>query len=288
VFFLASDGPLTPDIAGRLEAIGIHPRLVNRHYLGAMLSADRLADIERAIAVPAEANTDLSPALYYYELRRWLSQFDGVSALAGAILALAMAAYLAALRPAPRVIFAAGFAASGLEMVLLLGFQVLYGSVYRQIGLVFTVFMAGLAAGAWAATRSRLRLSPGASVPIAGLAIAAFSAALPLLLRAAAFLDEATGAGAMGQGCLLSGAFLLAGLVGAQFSLAGAAAEGAVPASLFGADLAGAALGALLVSSILIPRLGVTTVCLLTAGLNAAAAAIALAVRRCLPLTSSA
>jgi predicted membrane-bound spermidine synthase len=70
----------------------------------------------------------------------------------------------------------------------------------------------------------------------------------------------------------------LAALVGAQFPLAGAAANGepaAVAARLYSADLIGAALGALLVSALLIPLLGVTTVCLFTAGLNAAAAALA-------------
>jgi len=89
VFFLASDGTLALDIAGRMEAIGVHPRLVNRHYLEAMLSPDRLADIGRAIARPASLNTDQNPVLYYYELRRWLSQFGGFSAVLGAMLALA-------------------------------------------------------------------------------------------------------------------------------------------------------------------------------------------------------
>jgi predicted membrane-bound spermidine synthase len=66
--------------------------------------------------------------------------------------------------------------------------------------------------------------------------------------------------------------------VGAQFPLAAAAdpAEAAATASrLYTADLAGASLGALLVSTLLVPVLGVTAVCLLTAGLNAAAAGIA-------------
>jgi len=282
VFFLASDGPLEPDIAGRIESIGIHPRLVNRHYLEAMLSADRLADIGRAAARPAALNTDQNPVLYYYELRRWLSQFGGFSAAPVAVLALALAAYLARLAPVPRVIFAAGFAASGLEIVLLLGFQMLYGSVYRQVGLVVTVFMAGLASGAWAAGRGAHRLSAARALPLLGLAIAALAAAVPLVLRASAALDAAAGSSFPGKGCILLATLLLATLVGAQFPLAGAAAEPgarAVPARLFSADLAGAALGALLVSSLFVPLLGVPAVCLLTAVLNAAAAALAWGIR---------
>jgi spermidine synthase len=302
VFFLASDGPLSLDIAARLEQRGLQPRLVNRHYLDAMLAPDRLADLDRAVARPAAPNTDFSPALYYYHLRHWLSQFAARSGVLGAVLALLLAAYLARLRAAPRVIFAAGFAASALEIVLLLAFQVLYGSLYQQVGLVVTVFMAGLAAGAWWANRgSRAQARParwnaltsthsrvlGSSrstfassrlLPVLALAIAALGAALPLLLRVLERLDTAAGTELAGQGLILLFTLALAALVGAQFPLAGAAANGepaAVAARLYSADLIGAALGALLVSALLIPLLGVTTVCLFTAGLNAAAAALA-------------
>jgi predicted membrane-bound spermidine synthase len=67
-------------------------------------------------------------------------------------------------------------------------------------------------------------------------------------------------------------------LVGALFPAAGAATPGeaAITASrLYTADFVGAALGALLVSTLLVPLLGATLVCLFTAALNFAAAAIA-------------
>ena len=278
VFFLASDGPLGLDIAARLEARGLRLRLVNRHYLDAMLAPDRLADLERAIAAPAAPNTDFSPALYYYFLRHWLSQFAAHSRAFGGALALLLAAYLVGLRAAPRVVFAAGFAASGLEVVLLLAFQVLYGSLYRQVGVVVTVFMAGLAAGAWWAQQRPPAAGAGRLLVRLALAIAALAAVLPLLLRALGPLDAAAGTGLAGQGVILLLTAGLAALVGAQFPLAGrigAAEPAAAAATLYGADLAGAALGALLVSALLIPLLGVTAVCLLTAGLNAAAAALA-------------
>ena len=83
VFFLASDGPLSLDIAARLEQRGLATKLVNRHYLDAMLAPDRLADLDRAVAQPAEINTDFNPALYYYHLRHWLSQFTVADGFAG-------------------------------------------------------------------------------------------------------------------------------------------------------------------------------------------------------------
>jgi spermidine synthase len=283
VFFLASDGPLGLDIAAGMESAGVRARLVDRHYLEAVLAPDRLADIGRAAQRPAALNTDRNPVMYYYEVRRWLSQFGGPSAALGAVLALALAAYLAGLGPAPRVIFAAGFAASGIEIVLLLGYQVLYGSVYRQVGLVVTAFMAGLASGAWATRAGGGAPTPARALALLGLAIAAVCAAVPLVLRASAAVSAPPGGDFLGQGVILLCTFVLAALVGAQFPLAGAAGPGASPARLFGADLVGAALGALLVSSLLIPLLGMAAVCLLTAVLNAAAAGLALGSRPCRP-----
>ena len=157
VFFLASDGPLTLDIAAQLDRRGLATKYVNRHYLDATLAPDRLADLDRAVAQPAAINTDFAPALYYYQLRHWLSQFDSRGGLVGGGLALILAMlYLLKLRAIPRLIFASGFTASAIEIVLLLGFQSLYGSLYQQVGLVVTVFMAGVATGAWLANRSRL------------------------------------------------------------------------------------------------------------------------------------
>ena len=76
VFFLASDGPLYPDIATRIEQRHIKTKLVNRHYLDGMLTPDRMADLASATAQPAAMNRDFSPVLYYYHLRHWMSQFN--------------------------------------------------------------------------------------------------------------------------------------------------------------------------------------------------------------------
>ena len=66
--------------------------------------------------------------------------------------------YLVRLRGSALVLFASGFAASALEIVLLLAFQVLCGSVYHQVGIIVTVFMGGVAAGAFLTNRSAERI----------------------------------------------------------------------------------------------------------------------------------
>jgi spermidine synthase len=167
VYFLASDGPLFTNIAARVEQRQIKARLVNRHYLDAMLAPDRMADIGRAMAQPAAVNRDFSPVLYYYHLRHWMSQFNaGFGPLQAGLLVL-LCVYLPRLRGSAFVLFASGFAGSAIELVLLLAFQVLCGSVYHQVGVIVTVFMAGLALGAFAVNRSHVaQVSKPAVSPI--------------------------------------------------------------------------------------------------------------------------
>ena len=258
VFFVASDGELTGDIASRIT---VPTQLVNRHYLDAMLTPDRLADMQRATAAPAALNTDFNPVLYYYHLMHWMSQFRVRYGVWLAVLALGFAAYLVRIRAVPFAIFASGFAASALEVVLLLGFQILAGSVYRQLGVIVTVFMTGLAVGAWMANHYRIRLD----LLAAGIAVVAV--ALPFVLMR---LGDAPLAGVTAL------TFVVALLVGMEFPAATRVETGDVAgtaARLYTADFVGASLGALVASTLLIPLLGVTATCLLTAGLNAGSAA---------------
>ncbi len=272
-FFLASDGPLTPAVAERIQRAGVSTRLVNRSYCDAMLTPDRMADVHRVLSPDAPINEDFNPILYFYHLRYWISQFTLRFGILEGFLAILLLVYLVRLRPVPLAIFAGGFAATALEVVLLLGFQILYGCVYHQVGLIITMFMLGLGIGSLFMNRLLPRCGRNHLIALA-LAIAIYSACVPYILMA------------LGQSELPAAAWatwatipvitlLLAMLVGLEFPLAGKVGFQEVTATaarLYTADYIGAALGALLVSTLLIPVLGVTAVCLIAAGLNLLAA----------------
>ena len=273
VFFLASDGPLYADIAGRIEQRHIKTKLVNRHYLEGMLTADRMADLASATAQPAAMNRDFSPILYYYHLRHWMSQFNFQFGLMQAGLLVLLGFYLIRLRGSAFVLFASGFAASALEVVLLLAFQVLCGSVYHQVGVIVTVFMCGLALGALIANRQSN--SGIGSLPLLALAIASYALLLPLVLPLLIRMGGSAASLALVKAIIALLTLVLAALVGMQFPLANrlefdGTAAGA--SRLYTADFVGAFLGALLACTLLIPLIGVVGVCLLTAGLNLAGA----------------
>jgi spermidine synthase len=221
-------------------------------------------------------NEDFSPVLYFYHLRHWMSQFNVRTGVVQGAIALLLVAYLVRLRAVSLAVFASGFAASALEVVLLLAFQVLYGSLYQQMGLIVTTFMLGLTLGAWVMNRRLAALTGRASLSALALGVGLLAATLPLLL---AGINRRSGAAFTAPLAVPLLTLLLATLVGMEFPLANRLAStdtAATAARLFTADFVGASLGALLPSTLLIPLLGVTAVCLMTATLNLLAAAAVL------------
>ena len=276
VRFLASDGPLSADVATPLESAGVPTRLLNRRYLEATLAEDRLADLRRAVRDDAPINRDFSPILTYHLLRYWASQLDAKFRLFEAALAVLAVVCLLRFRPVSFAVFTTGWAASALEVVLLMGFQVLYGSVYHRVGLIVTMFMLGLAIGSLAMNRVLARRGPRDLARLQW-AIALYAICLPLVLTGLGRLQSTPLASTLSQVAIYLLALALAVLVGLEFPLAGKVDFRTVTATasrLYTADYLGAALGALVVSALLIPVLGVTTVCLLTAGLNLASGAV--------------
>ncbi len=309
VFFLASDGELDADIASRLAQAGVQVKLLRCNYLEAVLTPDRFADMERALAYPAAVNRDFSPVLYYYALRHWASQFETGIGPVQLLLLVVLLLYAVRVRRAAAVLFASGFAGSALEVVLLLAFQVLCGSVYYQVGVIVTLFMVGLAVGAAVSNRKCSALyamanpagsSSAVDVTVSGssaqdahqacyahaiargrqwlvllaLGICVLGAVLPFLLKWLVSVAQIDGGEVVVQGTIGLCVSLLGGLVGAQFPLANWIESGGTSAAskLFTADFIGAFMGALVVSTLLIPVFGVVTSCIATAGLNLAAA----------------
>jgi spermidine synthase len=270
VFFLASNGPLYQNVAARLEAKGVDTRLVNRHYLDSMFTPDRFVDLRQAALGPAALNRDFSPVLYHYHLRYWMSQFESKLKWLPPVLLCLLALYLLKLRAPAMAILASGFAASTLEMVLLLGIQILCGALYYHLALVVTLFMAGLATGAFWTRHWPLEGGRNSLAKLAfGLAVLA--GLLPLVLWLLSCLNRLAFSLVVVQISILTLAFSVACLVGAEFPLAGRLSGGSqtdTAARLYLADLSGACLGALLAAAWLLPLFGLTAVCLLAGGLN--------------------
>jgi spermidine synthase len=213
-------------------------------------------------------NRDFAPIAYYFDAvlwgtrfnlttSRWLTRLAGIG-FAKCLLAVALAALVASILLLVRrrsalvagsSVLAVGFTTMGLEVLLLLGFQAVYGYVYHQLAILIAMFMGGMALGSWRGLRARSDLRRLALLQtvaaLTPLALCLLMEALPTLRTAFVFP-------------VLAG---LCGLIGGyQFPVASriyfSERPGRSPGALYALDLAGSCLGALLISAFLIPVFG--------------------------------
>jgi spermidine synthase len=342
VHFLASNQPgsLTLDPAElmtRLHKRQIRTQYVREYYIPFRMSPDRMLDLQLQIEPQptTPVNRDFTPIAYYFDVVLWSSRFHSnwrelleslarlrFRAVGGAVvlgwfgLALVAALYerrrvARHLQTSPRnatvglCVAAMGFTLLGLEVLLLLGFQALYGYVYQQLSILVALFMVGMASGAWLSLRkagalpAQSKVAPESLSPSApaetgtvsrfeyvGLALLQLLAALaPLLVYALFVLLERirslTALLTISQ-MVFPVLALIVGLIGGyQFPLAsriyfaGANNSNRGPGTLYGLDLAGACLGAVALSAYLLPVYGFLRTAMLMAVVNLAPAALA-------------
>ena len=294
LFATDRDDLLTSDVQrliARYEARGVRDAAFSPLLFHTSYERGALRLVNDALARAAggvRPNTDLEPVTYLHHLRLW-HRFSGgasqalfaavehydwrwaVAALValgllrlGTFRRLPFASDRAAWRHAVVALFAAGFAGMAASILLLLLFQNHHGSLYREVGLLVALFMAGLTIGSWIANRA----GPGTKAALlARMGIAALFFGLFFFL-----FEQLAAAGASGgfasalprHPLFFHAAMVVAGLLtGLPFPLVGrlAVACGRDPGRAGGlleaTDHAGAGLGALATGVVLIPVSGV-------------------------------
>jgi spermidine synthase len=278
-YFLASDGPLDIGIVRLIGARAIGTVYVNRYYLDDRLIAQRSAELTSAIDSAAVVDSDFKPVCYYRQLAYWLSYFGfspGPWLLTAGFAVVLLLGRFSAIGAG---IFAGGFAASSVEIVLLVSFQVLCGSLFQMTGIVITAFMGGLAAGTLMA-RTIIRHPRINSFIFAQFGVSATCLLIPIMLL---WLQTMGSHPLLIQCVITAVAFGAAVLTGIEFAIATRVRKGGtteVASELYGLDLFGSALGALFISVYAIPLFGLMSVSLLAGAVSAGGGVLCLIVRK--------
>ena len=179
---------------------------------------------------------------------QWFAKFATSPLWFAAVLCVLTAALLSRLRRAEFVLFTTGATAMGAEVLVIFAFQIYFGYIYREIGLIVTVFLAGLLPGAWLG-------QPPERPREAGLIATDL---LLIVLLAAFMLALHQGGDRLPVSFYLVFGFAVSLACGCQFPAALRLGGGGNPAAAraFSADLIGAACGTLATSVVLIPWLG--------------------------------
>jgi spermidine synthase len=275
---VASRAPLERDavsLGGRLTERGIEALLVIPAYVKYLYTNDRFFELNDLLTrIEAPVNSDARPICYQYTLLLWLSRFFLAAALmevpdpdpvqiAGSpwlwlgIVVVAGVLLLSRRWPVCRrslLAAAAGFVGMVLETALILQYQTIRGVLYQDIGLLLTMFMAGLALGSAAVHGlARRRSGKGLTRSMGVVLLAAF---VVLNLMAAWLLPAGLVTGLGGTSALLLACGFLVAALFAYASLHQEPDQKMVISPLYAADLAGGCAGSLAASLFLIPVAG--------------------------------
>ena len=311
-FAAARAGSLTNDsreLIARLRARHIRTSYVREYYLPYRMMPDRVLDLESQIRPDADTRTDrdFAPVAYYFDVALWSTRFNtayrrvfqtmaAVRFLSVTLtLALVFFGLVALLRWLPAAenrsrasagfcVAAMGFTLIGLEMLLLLAFQAIYGYVYQQLAIIIAGFMLGMTLGSRWGLRAaapatgqrdvhRLFLLQLVAALSPVLLYALFDALAAIKNPANVFLASQILFPVLAVLCGLFGGYQFPVATRIFFSNSNRKASG--PGTLYALDLAGACVGAIVLSSYLVPVFGFRETAWLMAVVNLAPAVLA-------------
>ncbi|MBP1647211.1 MAG: Spermine synthase [Bacteroidetes bacterium] len=273
--FLASDGPLRGDIARMVDSLGLKTTYVNPFYVDDRSTQERSRRITVGLDRDAAINHDFTPVAYYRQVQYWLSYFSFQPWIPAAVCLLLLGILATKMKVVSYCMFIGGAAGSSLEVVLLLAFQIMFGSLYLATGMIITAFMAGLAAGSFVRWRL-LSGKPEMMFAWVQAGVGVYALLLPVILS---ILKRSAPGDILTYSIFLVLTAGIGGLIGMEFFLATrllAETPSAVAGNLYSTDLLGSAVGALAVSAFLLPLLGITWVCVIVGCMSMGGAALML------------
>jgi len=259
-YVFASNSPI--DITPRTLSAHFTSNRINTRYFQPYILEDAFSPLkvtlvrERLEKITV-INSDIRPVAYLYNLMLWaevhggrtLNYFLDLKAWKAIFLPVTVFSILAIILWRKRQavyysIFTTGYSVMSFSLIIILTYQASFGYVYEMIGLLTSIFMIGMAFGAYAIN--------GVKLPLRWLRLFEI-AAIILFISAPVFLK---------QEILFYMLSLLCGFIGGvQFAAANLCIKeleaARVAGRLYALDLGGSFLGAFLTSIFMMPLLGV-------------------------------
>jgi spermidine synthase len=268
-YYLASKNNLTFSIGEHLSRNAIKTHFVNSNYLKGNLTSDRIAMAKRSVQMHVRDNSDFFPISYLLHLRHWLEQFGSTLFLPTMFIAGVLMLTLILLAAIPGsigygAIASSGFSGMGLQVIMIMAFQIFYGHAYQQFAMIITAFLGGAALGAHSGSKTG-KSSLFQNFLATEIAITILALTMPFILESMLSVQSAYWKKVLTLGGIpiLNG--LVGALVGRQFAMLSHTEKQSVSKAgefLYTFDFLGASLGAILVSAFLVPTMGIKMACI--------------------------
>ncbi len=149
-YFVASDQKLSINICQIIENKSIPTDYVNFYYMDEPDMERRSQSITGQLNSKTEINADFKPTAVAAFDKYWLNRFQlSISSFKIAVMVVLLLIFLGMMFVSPLQggMFAAGFTASSLQLILILAFQIVFGYIFKTIGLFAASIYDG--AGGW-------------------------------------------------------------------------------------------------------------------------------------------
>lgn len=260
-YFIGSKNRPDLDIEQKLNQRGIKTKQLVAYDLATMIDPFRVDELAKLLSAgQARINRDLSPWAFGHMLSIWMTKSKSSNILFWAVIVLVLGFCIVAWGGdhTRLTILSSGFAGMGIELALVLLFQVVYGYAYTILCIFITLFLVGAAAGGFwlvkknASPTKHFLAGETGLVAVSVLALLSGPICVSVSGKTTLFL--------MGHAVLPALIIASGWFVGVQFAAASRLVSGSgarVTGNLYWADLAGASCGTLVMGLVLLPRLGI-------------------------------
>ncbi len=147
---------------GRSAHNGIATTYISGFYYG-NLTRERIDRLNADLDPTTPLNVDTAPYLMRLMFSQWFAKFQTSPIGFFLVISVLCAIYLFRITREEFVLFSTGCMTMGFEILVIFAFQIYFGYIYLQIGIIITVFLAGLLPGAWLGNRLQAagQITPG-------------------------------------------------------------------------------------------------------------------------------
>ncbi len=277
-YFLASDSTLNSNIAEMITTGKINNEYVNQYYFDDNLLQMRSETLSSRFSDDVPYNRDFYPYMFFKEISHWLSYYGySYKFLVIVPIILFLILFLGTNRITAGL-YTGGFTAISLEIVLLLAYQIYFGSIYLNTALFFAFFMAGLSFGS--SSKLIIILKPIKSYYLLQFTLAVFAMVLPFIIKLTGLFTIWR---IPAQIVFFISVLVVATITGQEFLLSSDLKQkkyNETSGINYSTELAGSAFGAFLTTVFLLPYFGLTYTCVIVASLNIFSGLLALAESR--------
>jgi spermidine synthase len=245
-YFLASDDSLSTKISWLYDQNSIKNEYVNSGFIDDRSLAERSNSIRKTLQSNVPVNKDYEPVASNISISLFFSRFKVNSAFFIFVIVIVLLIPVFWLKRNSMGMYLTGFTSSSLEIIILMLFQIMFGFLYAAVGVLFAIFMAGLAAGSW----------KGLSMKNAFLVMQAVLTLLVIIVPILLITVNNINIDAITYSLFFVCTFVVAMITGMQYANQLKLVETSNAGYIYGLDLAGSALGVMLVSAVFLPAFG--------------------------------